>query len=305
MASRTASGNFAGWAVERMTSGPGTRPCADSLSAAASPTAAKEAEPGVYWLRAYNADGASSLRPFIVGTLVDVAEKEPNDDLRKTQSVDHGAVVNGKLEKPGDVDCYAVSLKKGQTLVASLEAHHTLRSPMDAILQIVSTDGFVLDEIVQNRRDTKAAKRLLIRLLKKAGMPPKRIIANLVLSPGKSGCQAKFPRAAAIGANSLSVSLTRELADGTQQFSSIAVNATATTPLSPPLGVFAGCQVGWTIKDVGTNRTLAIAIQTPDPGADEVWHLELCVKAPAGGKVNVEVKSTPPQSTVSSVDVTP
>ena len=39
-----------------------------------------------------------------------------------------------------------MNLKKGQTLVASLEAHHTLRSPMDAVLQIVSADGFVLEE---------------------------------------------------------------------------------------------------------------------------------------------------------------
>ena len=37
-------------------------------------------------------------------------------------------------------------MKKGQTLVASLEANRTLRSPMDAMLQIVSADGFVLDE---------------------------------------------------------------------------------------------------------------------------------------------------------------
>ena len=33
----------------------------------------------------------------------------------------------------------------------------------------VDQDGHVLDEIVQNRRDTKAAKRLLTRLLKKQG----------------------------------------------------------------------------------------------------------------------------------------
>ncbi len=31
----------------------------------------------------------------------------------------------------------------------------------------VDQDGYVLDEIVQARRDTKAAKRLLVRLLKK------------------------------------------------------------------------------------------------------------------------------------------
>jgi putative transposase len=35
----------------------------------------------------------------------------------------------------------------------------------------VDEDGYVLDEIVQARRNTKAAKRLLIRLLKKQGSP--------------------------------------------------------------------------------------------------------------------------------------
>jgi putative transposase len=42
----------------------------------------------------------------------------------------------------------------------------------------VDQDGYVLDEIVQSRRDTKAAKRLLKRLLKKQGRPPKRLITN-------------------------------------------------------------------------------------------------------------------------------
>ena len=42
----------------------------------------------------------------------------------------------------------------------------------------VDQDGYVLDEIVQNRRDTKAAKRLLTRLMKKQGMAPGRIITD-------------------------------------------------------------------------------------------------------------------------------
>jgi hypothetical protein len=110
-------------------------------------TVAKDAIPGTYWLRAHNAEGASALRPFIVGTLPDVAEQEPNDDYRKAQAVERAAVVvNGKLEKSGDVDCFAVKLKKGETLVASLDAHHALRSPMDAMLQVLSADGFVLEE---------------------------------------------------------------------------------------------------------------------------------------------------------------
>lgn len=48
----------------------------------------------------------------------------------------------------------------------------------------VDQDGYVLDEIVQSRRDMKAAKRLLIRLLKKAAMPPKRIITDKLRSDG-------------------------------------------------------------------------------------------------------------------------
>lgn len=110
-------------------------------------TVAKDATPGVYWLRAHNPEGASGLRPFVVGTLPEVMEKEPNDEFKKPQVVEGpSAVVNGKLEKGGDVDCFAVQLKKGQTLVASLEAHDLLRSPIDAMMQVLSPDGFVLDE---------------------------------------------------------------------------------------------------------------------------------------------------------------
>lgn len=108
---------------------------------------AKDAAPGVYWLRAHNSEGASGLRPFIVGALPEVTEQEPNDNFKKPHVLPGpSAVVNGKLEKSGDVDCFAVALKKGQTLVASLEAHDTLRAPIDAMMQVLSADGFVLEE---------------------------------------------------------------------------------------------------------------------------------------------------------------
>jgi putative transposase len=42
----------------------------------------------------------------------------------------------------------------------------------------VDQDGYVLDEVVQSRRDTKAAKRLLKRLLRKQGCPPRRLITD-------------------------------------------------------------------------------------------------------------------------------
>ena len=46
----------------------------------------------------------------------------------------------------------------------------------------VDHDGYVLDEIIQTRRNTKAAKRLLMRLLKQQGLPPKRIVTDKLRS---------------------------------------------------------------------------------------------------------------------------
>jgi putative transposase len=48
----------------------------------------------------------------------------------------------------------------------------------------VDQDGYVLDEIAQKRRNTKAARRLLTRLLKKQGLSPKRIVTDKLRSYG-------------------------------------------------------------------------------------------------------------------------
>jgi putative transposase len=42
----------------------------------------------------------------------------------------------------------------------------------------VDQDGYVLDEIVQTRRNTKAAKHLLKYLLRRQGGPPRRLITD-------------------------------------------------------------------------------------------------------------------------------
>ncbi len=105
---------------------------------------AADARPGVRWVRLYDEEGATSLRPFHVGALPELTESEPNDDPRRPQAIEQPRVVlNGRLEKSGDVDGFAVKLDKGRTLAADLEADR-LGSPMDAVLQVVSAEGFVL-----------------------------------------------------------------------------------------------------------------------------------------------------------------
>ena len=104
-----------------------------------------DAAPGLRWIRIFTAEGTAAPRPFVVGTIDEILEIEPNDSPAQANEIKLAqATINGRLGKSGDVDAFAVPLTKGQTLVASLDAFRRLKSPMDAVLQIVSEQGFVL-----------------------------------------------------------------------------------------------------------------------------------------------------------------
>ena len=122
---------------------------------------AQRAVPGAYTIRLHDASGAVSPCPFVVGTLPEAVEVEPNATVREVQRLPSAdIVVNGRLEKNGDVDAFAFELEKGETLVASMDAYAALGSPMDATLQLLSTDGFVLAE---NDDDSGLDPRLVFR----------------------------------------------------------------------------------------------------------------------------------------------
>jgi hypothetical protein len=143
----SATGSFANWPVRGWADRPGIEVSAAEEKGKLTVRIAPDAAAGRAWIRLYDDEGASAPRSFVIGTLPEVVETEPNDDFRKPQLLPSSAlVVNGQLGKAGDVDTFAVSLQKGQTLVASVDAHRTLGSPMDASLQIVSSSGFVLEQ---------------------------------------------------------------------------------------------------------------------------------------------------------------
>lgn len=96
------------------------------------------------WIRVYNDEGASAVIPFLVSTLPERLEKEPNNSPKEAEVLDTPrAVVNGVL-KNADTDAFLVPLTAGDTLVAALDAHTRLGSPIDAVLQIALPDGTVL-----------------------------------------------------------------------------------------------------------------------------------------------------------------
>ena len=98
------------------------------------------------WIRVYNSEGTSLPLPFLIGSLPELEEVEPNDVLRNAQTLPQSQItINGRFEN-GVVDCYRVELTKGDTLVVAMQANHLLGAPLDGVLQVVSADGFVLAE---------------------------------------------------------------------------------------------------------------------------------------------------------------
>jgi len=141
-----ATGAFDPWPAQVWCSRPDLKFTAGTDKGKLSVEVSADAVPGRCWVRLYNAEGASALRPLIIGALPEVNEIEPNNEPAKPQRLDSATVtINGRFEKNGDVDVYAVPLKAGQTLVARLDGNQQLGSPLDGVLQIVSPAGFVLE----------------------------------------------------------------------------------------------------------------------------------------------------------------
>lgn len=107
-------------------------------------TAAGDARTGIHWIRLLDDEGATSPRPIFVGSLPEVVEKEPNNEVEDSLALTASSSISGKLEKSNDVDGYRMHVDGGQTLVASLYGHRWIGSPMDAVLQVCDDQGFVL-----------------------------------------------------------------------------------------------------------------------------------------------------------------
>jgi hypothetical protein len=135
----TVAGEFSNWPVQVWFDRPGLTATCETDKGKLKLAIAADALPGAYWLRLHDAEGASAMRPFIVGTLPEIEEVETNDSPSKMAPLEPRVTVNGRLRKNGDEDGFIVPLQKGQTLVASAAAHSVLGSPMDAVLQICET----------------------------------------------------------------------------------------------------------------------------------------------------------------------
>lgn len=140
-----AAGTFPRWPVQVWTDRPSTVWTPLEEAGSFEVTIPAEDGFGVHRVRFHDEAGASAVRRFVVGTDPDMLEAEPNDrsaDAQRPAALP--VTIHGVLEKAGDVDCFTVDLEAGQTLVASLDAHEGLRSPVDAVLELVDAHAAYL-----------------------------------------------------------------------------------------------------------------------------------------------------------------
>ena len=103
----------------------------------------KDAKPGHHLIAATNGKLVSNYVPFVLDTLPECLETEPNDEPSKAQKVTLPIIINGRMDHPGDWDVFEVEGKAGETIVAEVTARR-LGSPMDSFLKVTGPDGKII-----------------------------------------------------------------------------------------------------------------------------------------------------------------
>ena len=108
-------------------------------------TISKDAPVGPHSVRVHNSDGASEVRTILIGRYLELLEKEPNDNIKQSQQIDSlPSVLNGRLQKSGDVDSYSMRIEAGRWLIVAVDGY-ALGSPMDPILHLLDEHGTKID----------------------------------------------------------------------------------------------------------------------------------------------------------------
>ncbi len=142
-----ATGKFPVWPIQAWSDTESIRWSCEEGSGKLKATIDANAKPGLHWLRLYHPNGATSVRPFLVSDMPEQIEVEPNNRVAEANAVPTlPFCFQGVLGKRGDVDMVSVVLTAGQKLVATVDASQLLRSPVDASLQLLDSNGFVMAE---------------------------------------------------------------------------------------------------------------------------------------------------------------
>lgn len=98
---------------------------------------------GTHDVRLVTKNGLSNPRAFVVGSMTDVNETEPNSDVGQAQKIELDTTVNGVISAPTDVDYVTFKAKARQNVVVYCLTT-SIDSRAQADLMVTTTDGKVL-----------------------------------------------------------------------------------------------------------------------------------------------------------------
>lgn len=156
----TAIGKFDPWPPKVWVSEPGLTFVAGTNKGKFAVAISADAVPGPRLVRLYNEEGASEPRTFVVGAGHEITEIEPNNHFAKSQPINPlPATINGRLDKSGDVDSFAIELRGSEWLDARVDCY-TLMSKVDAVLRLMTTTG---EQLAWNHDFATLDPRLVFR----------------------------------------------------------------------------------------------------------------------------------------------
>lgn len=94
---------------------------------------------------AYNeGKNISNSIAYAVDTLGECNESESNDTLKHAQQIEMPMIINGHINKPGDVDIFQIKGRTGDKIVGEVYGRR-LNSPLDSLLRLTDASGKVLE----------------------------------------------------------------------------------------------------------------------------------------------------------------
>jgi hypothetical protein len=139
--------------------------------------------------------------PFILGDLPETLEHEPNEAPTQATPLAMASTVNGRIDRPGDVDWFQIRLAAKEGIVIETTAHRFLRSPVDTLLEVYdgagkklaeNDDGFAIDYISMHDYrstdsrlsfDAPSTGDYFIRVSDQAGAAGPRAVYRLTAAP--------------------------------------------------------------------------------------------------------------------------
>ncbi len=100
----------------------------------------KDKGPGIYPLSVRKGEVDSNQVPFMVDTLPEAFEKEPNNSQNSAQRLTLPIIVNGHIDQPGDWDVFSFQGNANERIVAEVYARR-LDSPLDSVLKLTDAAG--------------------------------------------------------------------------------------------------------------------------------------------------------------------